>query len=110
MYLQVFLGGGRRNFIPDNQTDPEYPLQTGDRTDGRDLIQEWRDIMANEKNLTEGTDFAYVDNLGDFQDVDTSTVQHLFGMKHFLTRISLMTALFTACFRDIRAESHAVRT
>ena len=36
---QVILGGGRRKFLPDNVTDPEYPNMTGVRTDGRNLIQ-----------------------------------------------------------------------
>ena len=38
----VLLGGGRANFMPREQSDPEYPGQAGIRTDGRDLIAQWR--------------------------------------------------------------------
>ena len=36
---QVLLGGGRHKFLPKNVTDPEYPNKTGERADGRNLIQ-----------------------------------------------------------------------
>ena len=36
---QVFLGGGRENFIPNTEADPEYPAETGSRSDGRNLIE-----------------------------------------------------------------------
>lgn len=39
--LEVMLGGGRRHFIPADQTDPQHPKQTGQRRDGRDLIAQW---------------------------------------------------------------------
>jgi len=38
----VVLGGGRVNFLPATQTDPEYDDQTGLRLDGRDLTAEWK--------------------------------------------------------------------
>jgi alkaline phosphatase len=40
--LDVALGGGRGNFLPATQADPEYPAQKGQRGDGRDLIAEWQ--------------------------------------------------------------------
>ncbi len=39
---KVLMGGGRVNFMPADQTDPEYSDQTGRRHDGRDLIAEWQ--------------------------------------------------------------------
>jgi alkaline phosphatase len=39
--LDVILGGGRREFLPTDTTDPEYPNQQGRRDDGRNLIEEW---------------------------------------------------------------------
>ncbi len=39
--LDVILGGGRREFLPKESTDPEYPFQHGHRDDGRNLIEEW---------------------------------------------------------------------
>ncbi|MDQ3205729.1 MAG: alkaline phosphatase, partial [Pseudomonadota bacterium] len=38
----VMLGGGRRNFMTAAQPDPEYPLRTGRRRDGRDLVAAWQ--------------------------------------------------------------------
>lgn len=40
--LDVVLGGGRANFLPRSSADPEYAPQRGKRTDGRDLLAEWR--------------------------------------------------------------------
>lgn len=38
----VLMGGGRGNFMPNTQTDPEYADKRGQRRDGRDLIATWR--------------------------------------------------------------------
>lgn len=40
--FEVVLGGGRAQFMPKTETDPEYPTGRGLRSDGRDLIAEWR--------------------------------------------------------------------
>lgn len=40
--VDVILGGGRVNFLPEDRADPEYPARTGRRRDGRDLIAEWQ--------------------------------------------------------------------
>lgn len=40
--LKLVLGGGRTAFTPQDQTDPEYADKKGNRTDGRDLIAEWK--------------------------------------------------------------------
>ncbi|GAB2512597.1 alkaline phosphatase [Lysobacter humi (ex Lee et al. 2017)] len=40
--LKVLMGGGRGNFQPTAVQDPEYADKRGLRTDGRDLVQEWR--------------------------------------------------------------------
>ncbi len=40
--LDVLMGGGRANFMPDTQADPEYPSSHGWRKDGRDLVAQWR--------------------------------------------------------------------
>ncbi len=39
----VLLGGGRAQFLPDTQTDPEYPDKTGKRRDGRNLVARWQE-------------------------------------------------------------------
>ncbi|WP_222563952.1 alkaline phosphatase [Novilysobacter antarcticus] len=38
----VLMGGGRTNFMPSTQSDPEYPEESGRRVDGRDLIASWK--------------------------------------------------------------------
>lgn len=38
----VLMGGGRVNFMPASQSDPEYPHVQGRRSDGRDLIAAWQ--------------------------------------------------------------------
>ena len=40
--LEIALGGGRANFLPSTQADPETPNARGARADGRDLTSEWR--------------------------------------------------------------------
>lgn len=39
--FDVILGGGRSKFLPKETPDPEYADQTGDRADGRNLMEEW---------------------------------------------------------------------
>ncbi|RMH92942.1 alkaline phosphatase [Lysobacter pythonis] len=38
----VLMGGGRKNFMPVDQRDPEYDDKVGERLDGRDLIAQWK--------------------------------------------------------------------
>jgi alkaline phosphatase len=40
--FDVLMGGGRKNFMPVSQRDPEYDDKVGERLDGRDLIAEWQ--------------------------------------------------------------------
>src|SRR5690606_38197314 len=40
--IDVVLGGGRAQFLPREQPDPERPELTGARGDGRDLIAAWQ--------------------------------------------------------------------
>jgi alkaline phosphatase len=40
--LDVVLGGGRANFLPVGEPDPEYPDKTGKRGDHRNLVAAWQ--------------------------------------------------------------------
>jgi alkaline phosphatase len=40
--FDVLMGGGRKNFMPVTQRDPEYDDKVGMRLDGRDLVAEWQ--------------------------------------------------------------------
>ena len=44
--FDVLMGGGRKNFMPVSQRDPEYDDKVGERLDERDLIAEWQQRHA----------------------------------------------------------------
>lgn len=69
--LEVAMGGGRPNFLPETMTDPEDPEETGARTDGQDLTQMWTSQYENS---------AYVWNQEQFDAVDPATTDHLLGL------------------------------
>jgi alkaline phosphatase len=69
--LEVALGGGRSKFLPNEAFDPEYPTRKGERTDKRDLTQEWR---AKYK------DSAFVWNKAEFDKIDAGKTKHLLGL------------------------------
>ncbi len=68
--LEVALGGGRANFLPNGAVDPEYEEKKGRRKDGRDLTWEWM----------KKPDSAFVWNKAQFDDVDTARTKHLLGL------------------------------
>jgi alkaline phosphatase len=69
--IEVALGGGRANFLPTAQTDPEYPTEKGRRKDGRDLTREW---------LAKFPNAAYVWNQKNFDAIDAAHTDHLLGL------------------------------
>lgn len=54
--LDVILGGGRREFLPSETSDPEYPWQDGRRDDGRNLIDEWLGADSERRYTWRGND------------------------------------------------------
>jgi len=68
--INVALGGGRTEFMPADQRDPEYPGLPGKRLDGRDLIAAW--------NERDGA--AYVWNETQLKAIDPSKTTHLLGL------------------------------
>lgn len=68
--LEVALGGGRTKFMPNTMTDPEYADKKGERTDGRDLIQEYQQKFAAQ----------YVWNQAQFEAIDPSKTRRLLGL------------------------------
>ncbi len=71
--LEVAFGGGRRYFIPDTQTDPEFTGRKGKRKDGRDLTQEW---LATDNS-------AYVWNHAQLNALNLDTTDHLLGLFNY---------------------------
>ncbi|XP_072046900.1 alkaline phosphatase-like [Amphiura filiformis] len=71
--IRVIMGGGRREFMDTNTADPEYPLESGQRTDGRNIINEWMEGKEPERAK-------YVWNLEDFNAVDPEDTDYLMGL------------------------------
>lgn len=69
--LRVALGGGRTNFMPATQNEPEHG-RAGKRKDGRDLIAAWQQ--------TRGPGARYVWNRAGFDAVDPAATTHLLGL------------------------------
>jgi len=69
--IEVVLGGGRAQFLPADQPDPEEPAQRGLRNDGRDLSAEWQ------KRNPGG---AYVWSRAQLEALDLAKTRRLFGL------------------------------
>jgi alkaline phosphatase len=68
--LEVALGGGRTKFLPDTLIDPEYADKKGERTDQRNLIQEYQQKFNAQ----------YVWNKTQFDAIDVHKTQRLLGL------------------------------
>jgi alkaline phosphatase len=68
---EVALGGGRKNFLPRETSDPEDPTRRGSRADGRDLTREWLDRHPGA---------AYVWDRTQFEAVEPEATDHLLGL------------------------------
>ncbi len=69
--LEVVLGGGRKHFLPQGSADPEFPLLSGFRLDGRDLTAEWSARSPRAR---------YVWNRAQFEAVPADEIDHLLGL------------------------------
>ncbi|GAA6134139.1 alkaline phosphatase [Oceaniserpentilla sp. 4NH20-0058] len=73
--IEVILGGGRRNFLPNdikfNEENPNSETAEGKRKDGRHLINEWRDLYPSG---------AYVNNQKGLFNQNTLNSSHIFGL------------------------------
>ncbi|ELU10153.1 hypothetical protein CAPTEDRAFT_149113 [Capitella teleta] len=74
-YIQVLMGGGRRNYWPKNKVDPQYPTKNGTRVDNRDLMKVWRD-MREEEGVTHAD---FYDKAG-FDQVDPEKIDYMLGL------------------------------
>lgn len=63
--LKLVLGGGRAAFMPREQTDPEYADKSGGRTDGRDLVGEWKAKHPQGQYIWNASQFAALDTKSD---------------------------------------------
>lgn len=70
--LNVAMGGGRANFLPESAVDPEYSSGKGNRKDGRDLTQAWLKRYGDRGS--------YVWNQAQFDRIDPAKVDHLLAL------------------------------
>lgn len=70
--IDVILGGGRRAFLPNTMTDPEYATKTGAREDGRNLVTEWQTRF--------GSDARYVWNATQLAQLDAASTDRVLGL------------------------------
>jgi alkaline phosphatase len=68
--LEIAFGGGRANFMRNDQADPKDASQHGARADGRDLIAEWTGKPGH----------VYVWNAGQLAAVDMNANPHVLGL------------------------------
>lgn len=69
--IEIALGGGRINFLPNTMADPEGADAKKARQDNRDLTTEWLQKYPNS---------AYVWNQQQFDSIDPSSTDHLLGL------------------------------
>ena len=69
--IEVAMGGGRINYLPIEQTDPEYITIKGKRLDKRNLLDEWSNKYNNAVSVW---------NKEQFDAIDISTTKHLLGL------------------------------
>ncbi len=65
------MGGGRANFLPDTQNDPEDAGKTGMRKDGRNLVNEWK---------AKSSRHAFVWNKAQFDAIDPAADPRVLGL------------------------------
>lgn len=68
---EVAFGGGRSKFLPSTVSDPEYTDKKGDRSDGRDLTQEW---------IKKNSGSEYIWNKAGFDAIDVKKAKHVLGL------------------------------
>ncbi|XP_023243328.1 alkaline phosphatase-like isoform X1 [Centruroides sculpturatus] len=74
---KVIFGGGRRKFLPKTVTDYQSN-QTGQRKDGRNLIEVWKMDKKNRNNK-----YTYVTNLKQFNEIDVANADYALGLFNY---------------------------
>lgn len=73
--INVILGGGRREFLPNTVRDP-VTNANGRRRDGFNLIEKWEQLRA-------GQNARYVWNRTDFESINATNTDYLFGLFNY---------------------------
>lgn len=69
--IEVMMGGGRRHFLPSSDKPDESGLLTGQRTDNRNLIDEWQQRYP---------DGRYVYDRAGFEAINADNTEKLLGL------------------------------
>ncbi|KAI1285278.1 Alkaline phosphatase, tissue-nonspecific isozyme [Halotydeus destructor] len=75
--LKVILGGGRRHFLPTTEQDPRGE-KAGDRTDGRNLIEDWKRAKLELTGREER--FRFVNSTAQLKNINVNKVDYLLGL------------------------------
>ncbi|VDM31385.1 unnamed protein product [Hydatigera taeniaeformis] len=76
-YINVMIGGGQKNFYPNNVTLPADKKMKGVRLDGRSLVTEWEDLQKSKKQK-----YCLVSKPSDLALCDASKVDYLLGLPY----------------------------
>ena len=72
--IEVVMGGGRRHFLPNiksaNSADATSEIE-GDRTDGRNLVEDWRSLYPSG---------VYIEDRAGFDALDGENTEYLFAL------------------------------
>ncbi|CAF1110649.1 unnamed protein product, partial [Brachionus calyciflorus] len=74
---KVVFGGGRKKFTPNNFTD-EVSKRKGERIDGRNLIQEWKNKMESQKAR-----YSYISNREELNNLNSNEYDHVLGLFNY---------------------------
>ena len=85
--IDVIMGGGRRNFLPETAIDPEYSDKKGKRSDNRNLIKEWQNLS------TSTVEYEYVWNKAQFDKLKPERAKKVLGVSLFHFDFAPITAL-----------------
>ena len=73
--IDLFLGGGLRNFIDKGESLPGFPNSTGIRKDGRNLVQDWISKMEQQNKKAK-----FVKNKSELDTLDAQKVDAVLGL------------------------------
>jgi alkaline phosphatase len=75
--FEIAFGGGRTYFLPNTTNDPEYASKKGERSDGRNLVEEWTAKSTNRKSITDKAGFDAIDFNSDVQVLGLFEPSHM---------------------------------
>lgn len=107
-YINVMIGGGQKNFYPQNVALPANKSEKGVRLDGRSLVTEWKNNQTTKNHR-----YCLVEKPSDLANCDASNTDYLLGKQlSSLTHIkpTLKACLiWDICYSIAICGSHAIQ-